>query len=132
MKAEWPLFTGFSRTASLNKANLQRQIAINELQNFKVQTQAEVQELEQNYRNARQSLNQYRQHFALYQDNYSIARYKYTHEVFTVDQLLQVYGEQLKSQNLYLNALANYYVNFALLQIKNQYSQTASTATYGN
>ncbi|WP_210490461.1 TolC family protein [Rufibacter aurantiacus] len=130
LRAEWLLFSGFNRKAEFRRATLQKQMAVNELQHFALRAQEENEEINLSLQNAQSSLENYRQHYALYQENYTIARYKYHQDVYTVDQLLQVYTEKLKSQNFYLNAMADYYVNRALLQIKNHFAQPDNPALY--
>ena len=123
VRLDWPIFTGFHRNVSIKQANLNRQIAANNLTSQNLKTKQEYAELLLDYRNAKSSLDTYRQHFALYQDNYALALFKYHHDVYSTDQLLQVYGEKLKSQNRYIYAMGSYYISRSLIQLKNQFAK---------
>ena len=93
-------------------------------------TKQEYAELLVDYRNAKSSLDSYREHYVLYQDNYALAMYKYKHDVYSTDQLLQVYGEKLRSQNRYIYAMGNYYISRSLIQLKNQFAKPENNLPY--
>ena len=130
LRLDWPIFTGFNRSVSIKQANLNRQIAANNLAQQNLRTKQEYEELTLDYRNAKSSLESYRQHYVLYQDNYALALYKYRHDVYSTDQLLQVYGEKLRSQNRYIYAMGNYYISRSLIQLKNQFTKPENTLPY--
>ena len=102
----------------------------NNLAQQTLKTKQEFEELRVNYENSKSSLATYREHFALYQDNYSLARYKYQHDVYNTDQLLQVYAEKLRSQNQYLTAMGNYYISRMLIQLKNEFANPENALPY--
>ncbi|MFC5271446.1 TolC family protein [Adhaeribacter terreus] len=130
LRLDWPIFTGFNRSVSIKQANLNRQIAANNLAQQNLKTKQEYAELLVDYRNAKSSLDSYREHYVLYQDNYALAMYKYRHDVYSTDQLLQVYGEKLRSQNRYIYAMGNYYISRSLIQLKNQFAQPENNLPY--
>ncbi|GEO07214.1 hypothetical protein AAE02nite_48780 [Adhaeribacter aerolatus] len=127
LRADWPLFTGFNRSVATRQAGLNHQMVQNELKNYQLRTQYELAEININYQNTIQSLQSYQQHYNLYGENYKLAVFKYKADVYSVDQLLQVYAEKLKSQNQFIQAMANYYINRSLIQLKNQSAQPENT-----
>ena len=130
LRLDWPIFTGFNRSVSLKQARLNQLIATNNLAQQTLKTQQEFEELQINYQNSKSSLQTYRAHYALYQDNYALARYKYQHDVYSTDQLLQVYAEKLRSQNQYLTAMGNYYISRMLIQLKNEFAKPENPLPY--
>src|SRR5688572_16073471 len=130
VRLDWPIFTGFHRNVSIKQANLNRQISANNLNQQNLKTKQEYAELLVDYNNAKSSLDTYRQHYVLYQDNYALALFKYRRDVYNTDQLLQVYGEKLRSQNRYIYAMGNYYISRALIQLKNQFAKPENTLPY--
>ena len=130
LRLDWPIFTGFNRNISIKQASLNRQIAENNLAQQTLKTNQELAELRLDYENSKNSLQTSRQHYALYQDNYALARYKYHHDVYSTDQLLQVYAEKLRSQNQYLTAMGNYYISRMLIQLKNEFAGSENKMPY--
>ncbi|HSI89834.1 MAG TPA: TolC family protein [Adhaeribacter sp.] len=130
LRLDWPIFTGFNRSVSIKQASLNRQIAENNLAQQALKTKQEFAELQVNYQNSKSSLQTYREHYALYQDNYALARYKYQQDIYSTDQLLQVYAEKLRSQNQYLTAMGNYYISRTLIQLKNEFARPENPMPY--
>ena len=130
LRLDWPIFTGFNRNISIKQASLNRQIAENTLAQQTLETNQVLAELQLDYENSKSSLQTSRQHYALYQDNYALARYKYHHDVYSTDQLLQVYAEKLRSQNQYLTAMGNYYISRMLIQLKNEFAGSENKMPY--
>jgi outer membrane protein TolC len=121
VRAEWNLFTGFNRQASIRQASLQSKIAQRDAELNTLQTQRELDDLERNYQSAAFGLGRYTEHFQLNRTNYTAASEKYKQGVYTLDQFITVYQEMVRSQNQYLSRLANYLVYDSIIKIKNQY-----------
>ncbi|KAA9333625.1 TolC family protein [Adhaeribacter soli] len=130
LRLDWPLFTGFNRSISIRQAKLNKQIAENNLVQQALKTKQEYAELLLDYSNAQNSLQAYREHYALYQDNYALALYKYRQDVYSTDQLLQVFAEKLRSQNRYIYAVGNYYISRSLIQLKNEFAKPENPLPY--
>lgn len=121
VRAEWNLFTGFNRHASIRQASLQSKIAQRDAELSALQTKKEFDDLELNHRSAAFGLGRYTEHFQLNRTNYAAASEKYKQGVYTMDQFITVYQEMVRSQNQYLSRLANYLVYDSIIKIKNQY-----------
>jgi outer membrane protein TolC len=121
LRAEWNLFTGFNRQASIRQATLQSRIAKQESDNSAIQVQKEFDELQVNHQVAAYGLNRYTEHFQLNRTNHQVALEKYDQGVYTLDQFITVYQETVRSQNQYLAKLANFLVYDSIISIKNKY-----------
>jgi outer membrane protein TolC len=119
LRAEWSLFTGFNRQSTIRQASLQRQIAQYELDNYTSQAEKELQELRINHQLASQGIARYGEHYQLNAINHRIAGEKYTQGVYTIDQYVNIYQEMVRSQNQYLNKLANYLVYESIVTSRN-------------
>jgi outer membrane protein TolC len=121
VKAEWNLFTGLSRQASIRQASLQADVAQREMVNYTLQTEKELAELETNHKVAAYGASRYGEHYQLSRDNYTIAGIKYSQGVYTLDQFITIYQEMVRSQNLYLSSLARYFIYDSIIKTKNEY-----------
>jgi outer membrane protein TolC len=121
IRAEWNLFTGFNRHASIRQASIQSKIAKQDAELSTLQTQRELDDLQRNYQAAVFGLGRYTEHFQLNRTNYAAASEKYKQGVYTMDQFITVYQEMVRSQNQYLSRLANYLVYDSIIRIKNKY-----------
>jgi outer membrane protein TolC len=121
VRAEWNLFTGFNRQASIRQASLQSRIAKQDAELSAHQVQRELDDLQRNHQSAAFGLGRYTEHFQLNRTNYTVASEKYKQGVYTMDQFITVYQEMVRSQNQYLSRLANYLVYDSIIRIKNKY-----------
>lgn len=121
VRAEWNLFTGFNRHASIRQASLQAKIAQRDAEFSALQTRRDLDDLERNHQMAAFGLDRYAEHFQLNRANFSAASEKYRQGVYTMDQFITVYQETVRSQNQYLSRLANYFIYDSIIRIKNQY-----------
>lgn len=119
LRAEWNLFSGFSRQSSLRTASLQAQSAQYELENYARQSEKELEELQINHRVAADGLQKFTEHFQLNSMNHRIAGDKYTEGVYTIDQYVTIYQERVRSQNQYLTKLANFLIYESMIQSRN-------------
>jgi len=126
IKAEWVLFSGLGRVSSTTQASQTRKITEWELKEYELRSQKELADLAKNYNTAKEGLTTYQNHYQLYQENYRLAVYKFDQGIYSTDQLLQIYNEKLKSQNQYLSKMADYYLNRALINIKNSSTQNGN------
>lgn len=121
VRAEWSLFSGFNRQASIRQASLQAKIAQRDAALISLQTQRDLDDLQRNHQSAAFGLDRYTEHFQLNRINHAAASEKYKQGVYTMDQFITVYQEMVRSQNQYLSRLANYLVYDSIIRIKNQY-----------
>lgn len=119
LRAEWNIFSGFSRQSSIRQASLQAQSAQYELENYTRQSEKELDELAINHRVAADGLEKFTEHFQLNSMNHRIAGDKYTEGVYTIDQYVTIYQERVRSQNQYLSKLANFLVYESMIQSRN-------------
>lgn len=119
IRAEWSLFTGFNRQSSIRQASLQAEIAQEDLKNFTLHSEREIQELKINHLVASEAVNRYKTHFELNHENYRIAGKKYNEGVYTIDQYIVIYQELVRSQNQYLANLANYLIYKSIITGRN-------------
>lgn len=119
LRAEWNIFSGFSRQSSIRQASLQAQSAQYELDNYTRQSENELEELAINHRVAADGLQKFTEHFQLNAMNHRIAGDKYTEGVYTIDQYVTIYQERVRSQNQYLNKLANFLIYESMIQSRN-------------
>jgi outer membrane protein TolC len=123
LRAEWNLFTGFNRQASIRQSSLQASIAEQELKNFTLLANKESEELKINHQVAAHAVGRFIEHFSLNTENYRIAGEKYKQGVYTIDQYITIYQELVRSQNQYLNSLANYLVYESIINTRNTLKQ---------
>jgi outer membrane protein TolC len=119
LRAEWNIFSGFSRQSSIRQATLQSQSAQYELENYTRQSEKELEELSINHRVAAEGLAKFTEHFELNAMNHRIAGDKYTEGVYTIDQYVTIYQERVRSQNQYLGKLANFLIYESMIQSRN-------------
>jgi outer membrane protein TolC len=119
VRAEWNLFTGLNRQASIRQASIQSKIAALELENYTSQADRENEELRINHQVASAGVDRYQQHYLLNSTNYKIANMKYSEGVYTIDQYINIYQEVVRSQNQYLSRLANYLVYESIISTRN-------------
>jgi outer membrane protein len=119
LRAEWNIFSGFNRQASIRQASLQSKAAEFELENYARQSEKELEELEINHRVAASGLQQFTEHYQLNAMNHRIAGDKYTEGVYTIDQYVTIYQERVRSQNQYLNKLASFLIYESMIQSRN-------------
>lgn len=120
LRAEWKIFTGLNRHAQIRQSTLQLQVAEREFNNYQLLAEKELNELRLNHDVARVGLTNYLQHFQLNTSNHHIATEKYNNGVYSIDQYVAIYQERVRSQNLYLSALANYMIYESMIQTRNQ------------
>jgi outer membrane protein TolC len=119
IRAEWNLFSGFNRQSAIRQSTWQTQIAEEELKNYKLQAERETDEIKINHQLAATALNHYAEHYKLSSENFRIAGAKYNQGVYTIDQYITIYQEQIQSQNQYLSNLTNYLVYESIIKSRN-------------
>lgn len=118
LRVDLPIFTGFNRNATVQRARLNHEAARLDWLDYNQRTQAEDTELVRSYRQAQESLQTALDNLALNAANYRTARYKYDNGLFSYDQLMNVNNEQVAAQNQYLIKLGNYLTYRSRLEIK--------------
>jgi outer membrane protein len=119
VRADWILFSGFNRQSSIRQTSLQSQAAQKELENYSLQSAKELEELTINHQVSGHALARSIEHYKLNHENYGIAGVKYTQGVYSIDQYITIYQEHVRSQNQYLNNLANYLVYESIINTRN-------------
>jgi outer membrane protein TolC len=119
LRAEWSVFSGFNRQANIRQASLQSKIASYELTNYSLQANRELEELSINHALSAQGVSRFMKHYELNLESFRIATVKYNEGVYTIDQYVTIYQERVRSQNQYLNKLANYLVYESIIQSRN-------------
>lgn len=119
LKAEWNLFTGFSRQASIRQSTLLARAAAGELDAWEKQSDQELHALQTNLRVARSGADRYKEHYYLNAENYRIASEKYNAGIYPVDALVTVYRELVSSQQQYLKYLSDYLYYQAIINNRN-------------
>lgn len=123
VRADWNLFTGFNRQASIRQASYQARAAELDLADADLRKEQELENLLQNYKTAAAGLRTYATHYQLTKENYALATFKYREGVYTLDQFITIYQEMVRSQNQFLIQLANYMISGATIELENQYQQ---------
>lgn len=119
IRAEWNLFSGFNRQSTIKQTNTQKQIALYELENYTTQAQKELDELNINHQVAVHGLEKATEHYQLNLINHRIAGEKYSQGIYSIDQYVTIYQETVRSQNQYLNKMANYLVYESIVNTRN-------------
>jgi outer membrane protein TolC len=119
LRAEWSLFTGLNRHASIRQASMQSKIAELDLANYKSIAERELEDLRINHQLAIDGVQRYHQHHLLNMTNHKIANKKYSEGVYTIDQYITIYQEVVRSQNQYLNKLANHVIYESIVATRN-------------
>lgn len=120
LRAEWILFSGLGRQASIRQGSLRLQASGFELEKTQMQVDQELLSLQRNHTVAMKGVKHYAEHFTLNSANYSLAGLKYREGVYTIDQYLKIYQEMVLSQNLYLGKLADFLVYDAMVNLRNR------------
>jgi outer membrane protein TolC len=123
LRAEWVLFNGFGRQANIKQSSLQHEIAALDQEAYQSQAVKELEELKINHQRTYSGLLNAIDHFSINRENYAIAQVKYQQGVYTLDQYINIYQELVRSQNQYVNKLANYLIYESIVQTKNEYNQ---------
>jgi len=120
LRIDWPLFTGMSRHAAIQRSQAKQNISLMELESEKqrvsndnTETNLQAQTAANTYRNNKDALN-------LANQNIEIALAKYQQGVFSIDQYLNIYNESLNMQNTYLRSLSDYLIWQAIVELKNK------------
>ncbi|NJM24879.1 MAG: TolC family protein [Bacteroidia bacterium] len=90
VRADWNLFTGFNRQASIQQASYQARAAELELADADLRKEQELENLRQNYLTAATGLRTYATHYQLSKENYALATHKYQEGVYTLDQYITI------------------------------------------
>lgn len=119
LRLDLPIFNGFNRSVTIQKFQVQKQIAENEWKNYQEKAKIEEDDLQNAYHIARQLLSNAQKSYVLSGENYQIARFKYQNGVFSYDQLLNIQNEWLNAENQYLSKLAAYFQQQGVLELRN-------------
>jgi outer membrane protein TolC len=119
LRAEWSLFTGLNRHAAIRQASIQSKIAELDLANYKSIAERELEDIRINHQLAIEGVERYQQHYLLNTMNHKIANKKYSEGVYTIDQYITIYQEVVRSQNQYLNKLANHFIYQSIVATRN-------------
>lgn len=119
LKAEWSLFTGFNRQSNIRQSTLQLRAAEYEFENYRLQADKELEELSLNHAVSAEGVQHYLEHYQLNATNHRIAGEKYNQGIYSIDNYVTIYQERVRSQNMYLNKLANFLIYESMIQSRN-------------
>ncbi len=120
LRLEWTVFGGNLTRNQINSTKLKRDIAEARLRQAEQQLIQEQHDLSTDLVQNLEILKSYRETYAVYEDNYRLARIQFREGVISIDELLQVQQELWDNQRQYLNSLADYLIAKALIEIKSE------------
>ena len=118
LKLNFPIFTGFQRSNSIQIAMLNLESAKLDQQDFINREGNENEILLRNYEQSRLSVETYRELLELNTENYEIALYKFKAGAISIDQLMNIYKENILAQNQYLAKMADLMIQQSTIIIK--------------
>ncbi len=118
-----PVFAGGVKYFNLQKAKLNRQIAERDLQNIRLKTEKEDQDLLLDYVKAKSDLKVRQKQLYLSERDYKLAMIKYKNEAIPYDNVINVSNELLTAQQLLLQAQADYVTAQYKIKLINSYDK---------
>lgn len=102
-----PLFNGLGTHASVQQARQNAQLARIRQQRTLLEANQQIREIQLNRKKALRGTDNTRNIFTISEENYRIASYKYEQGLFSADQLISLYSEQVEARNAYLEQLSS-------------------------
>ncbi|WP_121353603.1 TolC family protein [Flavisolibacter nicotianae] len=99
-----PIFSGFAKDARIDKAKLQLQQTVNNMEALKLSIDKEVQQAANNYRNALATLDNQKRNMELAQQVYDQTRLKFQNGVGSNTEISTAQSDLLVAQNNYILA----------------------------
>jgi outer membrane protein len=121
LRAEWFLFTGFNRQSQIRQASLRSKQSELDLKNYVLRSDKDLEELALNHQLAADRITAFREQYNINATSYKIAGVKYNEGVYAIDQYVTIYQELTRSQNQYLNALADFLMYESIIQSRNKF-----------
>lgn len=116
LRLEIPVFSGLSRSTNVKMAKIQASIAERNLQSAKMKTDAENQNLFEEYHINKNKVENAIEIYDLYSTNHKLFQQRFEEGIINIDQYLQSFTDFLNGQSRYLNALSDYYISKAKIQ----------------
>ncbi|GAB2786912.1 hypothetical protein GCM10027275_34350 [Rhabdobacter roseus] len=118
VRLDVPIFNGGQRLRSVERARVRTLVARTELEAEQKRQQAQDDEWLASFTQASRSLTLNRENMELATQNVDLALIKYQAGVYTYDQYLNIFNENLQAQNRYLRTLADGMIYGALLRTR--------------
>ena len=118
-----PVFAGGIKYFNLQKAKLNMQIATIDMQNNRLKTEKEDQDLVLDYSKAKSDLKVRQKQLFLSERGYKLALIKYKNEAISYDNVINVQNELLNAQQLLIQAQADYITAQFKIKIINSYDK---------
>jgi outer membrane protein len=118
-----PVFAGGIKYFNVQKAKLNQQIAELDLQNTRIKTEKEDQDLVLDYARARSDLRARQKQLFLSERDYKLALVKYRNESISYDNVINVRNELLQAQEQLIQAEADYVTAQYKIKIINSYDK---------
>jgi outer membrane protein len=118
-----PVFAGGIKFFSVQKAKLNQQIAELDLQNTRIRTEKEDQDIILDYARAKNDLKVRQKQLFLSDRDYMLALVKYRNEAISYDNVINVRNELLAAQEQLLQAQADYITAQIKIKIINSYDK---------
>lgn len=118
-----PVFAGGIKYFNLQKAKLNLQIAAIDMQNTRIKTEKEDQDLVLDYTKAKNDLKVRQKQLSLSEKDYKLALIKYKNEAISYDNVINVQNELLNAQQLLIQSQADYITAQFKIKIINTYDK---------
>ncbi|MDN4164659.1 TolC family protein [Cytophagales bacterium LB-30] len=120
LRAEWLLFNGMGRNSQVSQAKRQSEIARLQKEEYGQKATKELLDLHRQSEQSTQAVKAYQRHRQLTEQNYALALRKFNEGVYSFEQLVSIYLENIQSQQKYLSKLSDYYLHQAMIAVKNE------------
>ena len=120
LRAEWLLFNGMGRNSQVSQAKRQSEISLLQKEEYRQKATKELLDLQQQAEVSTQAVKAYQRHRQLTEQNYALALRKFNEGVYSFEQLVSIYLENIQSQQKYLSKLSDYYLHQAMIAVKNE------------
>lgn len=120
LRLEWNIFKGNQLRNQARSAKLDRELALLAVNQTEERLTQEKTDLQIDLLQNAKLMKNYRQSYGLFQENFRLAQIQFAEGLLSTDELLQIQQELWDNQRQYLNALADYFVTKAMVEIKAQ------------
>jgi outer membrane protein TolC len=121
IRADWNLFTGFTRAANVRSSYLQVNALKKEAEAWRNQAENERRTLEINVETAALGAMRSDEQRRLALENYKIATIKYNEGVYSIDQLIVIYQELVDTQQLHFRNISDFLIYQSIIDTRNNY-----------
>ncbi len=104
-----PIFTGFGTKNKVKSAQIEYDIAYQELENARRSAEVDDAFLIEEYRRSWAQLSAVHESYQLFKENADLTHQKYEEGLVSLDTSLRSFEDYLQAENNYLNSLSNYF-----------------------